>query len=178
MKATNRRLDQIKRRYASWMLLAVLMWVGPPLGTSLFCHDDFAHDHSAHASTPQSSGHQHDSGGDHDHDKAHDAFHAAESTPAHQDASQQDASRELPEPAHEACCCQPQQAPAKATAAVSHSGSDGKSQVVSPHVAIRPLTYEPEATPTVASRAGPDIPSLYSQFCRSSFSNRAPPFPA
>ena len=173
MKAMNRRLDHLKRHYAAWMLAAVFVWVMQPVGTSVFCHDDFAHDHSAHASIPQSAGHQHESDDDHDHDEAHDAFHEAASTPV-----QQDVSSELPESAHEVCCCQPQETPVTAVAGVSHSGSDGKSQVVSPSFAILSLTYAPEAPPTVASRAGPGIPSLYSLLLRSSFSNRAPPFSA
>ena len=163
----NRRLDQLKRRYASWMMLAVFVWVMQPVGTAFFCHDDVSQGHSAHASESQSSGHQHGNGESHD----HAASDKDGSTP-----TQSGASSELPKPASETCCCQPQETPATAVAAVSHAGSDDKAQVASPPVAILPLTYLAEAAPAAASRAGPDVPSLYSQLCRSSFSNRAPPF--
>lgn len=171
----NRRFDQLKQRYAAWMLPAVFVWVMQPVGTALFCHDDISHDHSAHASETHSSGHQHGSGENHAHSAPHaqDTAHKAASTPVRDGASS-----ELPAPANEACCCQPQKTPAMATAIISHSGTGGKSQVVAPLVAVLPLTYEPEMPPSVASRASPDAPSLYSQLCRSSFSNRAPPFSA
>lgn len=179
MRNLNWRFEQLKRRYAAWMLLAVFAWVSQPIGTALFCHDDFSHGHSAPASAVQSSerleglNQTHDHG-DHDHGThAHAAPHNGAST-----SIRIGASSELPAPIQEACCCQPQETPATAVAAGSYSGPDGKSHIVLPPVAILALSYEPEGVPAVGSRAGPDVPSLYSQFCRSSFSNRAPPFSA
>jgi hypothetical protein len=179
MRNLNRRFEQLKRRYAAWMLLAVFAWVSQPVGTALFCHDDFSHGHSAPASVSQSSGALQDQSETHDHSEhdhgthAHAAPHAGATIP-----DQAGASSQLPEPTQEACCCQSQETPVTAVAAGSYFGADGKSHIVLPPVAILTLTYEPEGVPAVGSRAGPDVPSLYSQFCRSSFSNRAPPFSA
>lgn len=169
----NQRLDQLKRRYTAWMLLAVFVWVSQPVATSFFCHDDVSHDHSAHAAKTQSSEHKRGSGS-HGHaaPHTHGASHEGSTHAQRGDAS------ETPQPAHETCCCQPQQTPVTAAAALSYSGSSSKHSVAAPPAAILPVTYPPEAPPAVASRAGPDVPSLYSQLCRSSFSNRAPPFTA
>jgi hypothetical protein len=179
MRNLNWRLEQLKRRYAAWMLLAIFTWVSQPVGTALFCHDDFSHGHSAPASVAQASERSEDQSETHDH-SAHDhgthdhaAPHDAVSTPV-----QVGSSNQVPGPIQEACCCQPQENPATAVTAGSYSGPDGKSHIVLPPIAILTLSYEPEGVPAVGSRAGPDVPSLYSQFCRSSFSNRAPPFSA
>jgi len=169
----NRRLDQLTRRYAAWMLLAAFLWVVQPLASSLFCHNDSSHDHSAHGST-LSSENAHGHGHDESHADVHQTdVHQAASSSAHHSAASQ-----RPEPTPESCCSQSQETPVTLAAAVSYTGSSIKNAPTSPPVAILPVTYQGEVALTVSSRAGPDIPSLYSQLSRSSFSNRAPPFSA
>ena len=160
----NRRPDQSTRRYAAWMLLAAFLWVMQPLASSLFCHEDSSHDHSAHASS-------HSSENAPGHKEAHANVHKEVSSSAPHVAAS-----ERPEPAPESCCSQTREIPVTVAAAVSYSGLSVKdAPASSPPATLSPI-YQREVALTASSRAGPDIPSLYSQLSRSSFSNRAPPF--
>ena len=163
------RIDNPTRRYAAWMLLAAFLWVMQPLASSLFCHDHSGHDHSSHDHSAHASTLHFENV--HEHDESHADVHHEANSSAHYSAASQPS-----QPAHESCCSQIQQTPLIVAAAVSYSGPSVKEAPASSPVAILPLTYQAEVVLSVASRAGPDIPSLYSQLSRSSFSNRAPPF--
>ena len=165
----NRRIDNSTRRYAAWMLLAAFLWMMQPLASSLSCHEDSGHDHSSHDHSARASTLAFENA--HEHDESHADVHHEASSSAHYSAASQPS-----QPVHESCCSQIQQTPLTVATAVSYSGPSVKDAPASSPVAILPLTYQAEVILTVSSRAGPDIPSVYSQLSRSSFSNRAPPF--
>ena len=168
MNSPERQCQLQHRKSAIWMLLAILVWVLQPVGTSLFCHTDAAHDHSAPASAMH-EGKAHNHTAPH----AHGTSATQGSTPAARNASSKPS-----EPAHEACCCQPQNTSVTVAAAVSYSASNSQESATPTPIAVLAFAYASATPPTVSSRAGPDVASLYSQLCRSSFSNRAPPFSA
>ena len=176
----SRRYSQPRLYHAAWLLLMVLSWVAQPLGTELFCHDDFASAHASAAPHHKPAGHHgadhhtvkhsHDHGASHSHGGMH-SQQASTPVVGH-------AGKNVPAPAQEECCCEPHETPVTVASVFNFSAPDKKSPLVASNLALVVVAYQLQAPPTISSRAGPDEPIPASLLRRSTKSNRAPPLSA
>jgi hypothetical protein len=159
------RLERTKKWPAAWSLLAILVFVFQPLGTSLFCHQDAAHDHASH---------EHPTATQHDNHSHSDASAQHKSHP-HETLIN---TAHPPEHSGDSCCCQVESAPVVASVATSFTSPVSKFAAAPPQVAILSQVFSLEVAPAIQSRAGPPTPSVLSQLRRCSLLNRAPPLSA
>jgi len=182
----NGRLDYRKRLPAAWMLLAALVWVSQPFGTSLFCHPDSSHDHGTHDQGTHTHGAQGHGSYGHTthHHSAHSQTGPVSSGHHHTSAigdnrsqTKTQASGERSGNHEESCCSQPNDNAASFVIATIYSFTSDKTDATQA-VAVLLQVFRPERAPAVQSRAGPSVPTVVSQLRRCSLLDRAPPISA